>query len=60
MSAKLDKVFVDTGAWIALAVTTDPYHVRARSVWADLVAAGRKRLVEPERAPLENRHAPAT
>ena len=25
-----------------------------------LVAAGRKGLVEPERAPLENRHAPAT
>ena len=25
-----------------------------------LVAAGRKRLMEPERAPLENRHAPAT
>ena len=40
MSAKRDKVFVDTGAWIALAVTTDPYHVRARSVWADLVADG--------------------
>lgn len=52
MSAKLDKVFVDTGAWIALAVTTDPYHVRARSVWADLVADG-PRLVTSSPVVLE-------
>jgi uncharacterized protein len=34
-----DKVFVDSGAWIALAITSDPYHVRARSTWADLTAS---------------------
>lgn len=33
-------VFVDTGAWIALALTRDPLHRRARETWLDLVAAG--------------------
>jgi predicted nucleic acid-binding protein len=32
------RVFVDTGAWIALALTRDPYHVRAREAWVALVA----------------------
>jgi predicted nucleic acid-binding protein len=26
-------VFVDTGAWIALALTRDPLHARARATW---------------------------
>ncbi|MFY9341994.1 MAG: PIN domain-containing protein [Planctomycetota bacterium] len=30
--------FVDTGAWIALALTGDPYHDRARAAWLDLLA----------------------
>lgn len=38
-----DRVFVDTGAWIALAITSDAYHIRARSVWTDLLA-GHARL----------------
>ena len=33
-------VFVDTGAWIALALTRDPLHDRARAAWARLKAAG--------------------
>jgi len=37
-------VFVDTGAWIALAVSGDPLHARARKAWHDL-AAQRARLV---------------
>lgn len=32
-------VFVDTGAWIALALTRDPLHPRAREVWAQLLGA---------------------
>jgi predicted nucleic acid-binding protein len=34
-----DKVFVDTGAWIALALTRDPYHERAKAAWDELAAA---------------------
>jgi predicted nucleic acid-binding protein len=30
------KVFVDTGAWIALALTRDPQHERALETWNDL------------------------
>jgi predicted nucleic acid-binding protein len=33
-------VYVDTGAWIALALTKDPHHERAREAWAELVQAG--------------------
>jgi predicted nucleic acid-binding protein len=33
-------VFVDTGAWIALALTRDPLHARARATWEELVGAG--------------------
>lgn len=35
-----ERVFVDSGAWIALAVASDAYHVRARAAWADLRSAG--------------------
>jgi predicted nucleic acid-binding protein len=33
-------VFVDTGAWIALALTRDPLHPRAAETWAQLASAG--------------------
>ena len=33
-------VFVDTGAWIALALTRDPLHPRASDTWALLASAG--------------------
>jgi predicted nucleic acid-binding protein len=33
-------VYVDTGAWIALALTKDPYHDRAREIWTGLSEAG--------------------
>lgn len=33
-------VFVDTGAWIALALTRDPLHGRARAAWEQLLGAG--------------------
>ena len=32
-----EPVFVDTGAWIALALTRDPLHVRAREAWERLM-----------------------
>jgi predicted nucleic acid-binding protein len=32
-------VFVDSGAWIALALVRDPYHQRARETWDRLVGA---------------------
>ncbi len=35
-----EAVFVDTGAWIALALTRDPLHGRAREAWDQLDAAG--------------------
>lgn len=35
-------VFVDTGAWIALALTRDPLHPRAAETWARLLNAGAK------------------
>ena len=31
-----EQVFVDTGAWIALALIRDPLHERARATWEDL------------------------
>ena len=37
-----EPVFVDTGAWIALALTRDPLHARARDVWERLLGAGVK------------------
>ncbi len=35
-------VFVDTGAWIALALTRDPLHARARDMWERLLGEGAK------------------
>lgn len=35
-----ENVFVDTGAWIALAVVRDPLHGRARDAWQLLSRAG--------------------
>ena len=39
-----DRVFVDTGAWIALAITTDIYHRDARDTW-DALSRDGARLV---------------
>ena len=33
-------VFVDSGAWIALALTRDPLHARARQAWEEILDAG--------------------
>jgi predicted nucleic acid-binding protein len=33
-------VFVDTGAWIALALTRDPLHERAAAAWTSMLDAG--------------------
>ena len=35
-------VFVDTGAWIALALTRDPLHQRASQTWERLASTGAK------------------
>lgn len=35
-----ETVFVDSGAWIALALSRDPLHSRAREQWELLVGAG--------------------
>ena len=35
-----ERVFVDTGAWIALALTRDPLHARAVDAWNDLLQSG--------------------
>lgn len=35
-----ESVFVDTGAWIALALTRDPLHARAREAWTMLLGSG--------------------
>lgn len=35
-------VFVDSGAWIALALTRDPLHARARTTWDELDQQGVK------------------
>jgi predicted nucleic acid-binding protein len=35
-----EPVFVDSGAWIALALVRDPLHERARETWERLGAAG--------------------
>lgn len=37
-----EAVFVDSGAWIALALSRDPLHSRAREQWDALRAAGAK------------------
>lgn len=35
-----ERVFVDTGAWIALALVRDPYHARSRETWERLLGTG--------------------
>lgn len=40
MIAQGTKAFVDTGAWIALAVVRDPLHERAVAAWQTLEHAG--------------------
>ena len=35
-------VFVDTGVWIALALTRDPLHARAVETWTQLTGTGAK------------------
>ena len=37
-----EAVFVDSGAWIALALTRDPLHAQARAQWELLQGAGAK------------------
>ena len=37
-----EAVFVDSGAWIALAASRDPLHARAREQWDQLRSAGAK------------------
>lgn len=37
-----EKVFVDTGAWIALAVVADPLHERALAAWREVLSSGAK------------------
>jgi predicted nucleic acid-binding protein len=37
-----EAVFVDSGAWIALALTRDPLHSQARELWEILRGAGAK------------------
>lgn len=40
MIRQSEAVFVDSGAWIALALSRDPLHARARQQWDLLRAAG--------------------
>jgi hypothetical protein len=37
-----EPVFVDSGAWIALALSRDPLHAQARELWEALRGAGAK------------------
>lgn len=37
-----EAAFVDSGAWIALALTRDPLHAQAREQWEILQGAGAK------------------
>jgi predicted nucleic acid-binding protein len=37
-----EAVFIDSGAWIALALSRDPLHVQARERWEQLHGAGAK------------------
>jgi predicted nucleic acid-binding protein len=40
-----ERVFVDTGAWIALALVQDSMHGRAREIWTALLEAGARPFV---------------
>ena len=39
-----ERAFVDSGAWIALAVARDPLHERARETWDELLRVGARLL----------------
>lgn len=39
-----ERLFVDTGAWIALALTRDPLHSRALPIWEELDRKGARLL----------------
>ena len=47
-----DAVFVDSGAWIALALTRDPFHFRAVQAWQGM-AELRAKLYTSAPVPLE-------
>jgi predicted nucleic acid-binding protein len=40
-----ERVFVDTGAWIALALVRDSMHERAKATWVALLEAGARPFV---------------
>jgi predicted nucleic acid-binding protein len=40
-----ERVFIDTGAWIALAIVRDSMHERARETWTTLLEAGARPIV---------------
>jgi predicted nucleic acid-binding protein len=40
-----ERVFVDTGAWVALALVQDSMHARAREIWTMLLEAGARLFV---------------
>lgn len=40
-----ERVFVDTGAWIALAVVPDALHERAREIWSIVLETGARPVV---------------
>jgi predicted nucleic acid-binding protein len=40
-----ERVFVDTGAWIALAIVNDSMHERAKEIWTTLLEAGARPVV---------------
>jgi predicted nucleic acid-binding protein len=40
-----ERVFVDTGAWIALAIVEDSMHERAKEIWTVLREAGARPVV---------------
>lgn len=37
-----EQIFVDSGAWIALAVTEDPLHKKSRDAWERILSSGGK------------------
>jgi len=40
-----ERIFVDTGAWVALALVQDSMHPRAREIWTTLIEAGARPFV---------------
>lgn len=42
-----EPVFVDTGAWIALALSRDPLHARAVELWESLQGGSWRVVVNP-------------